>query len=40
MPVLRSREIAGCTSIMTLDRTVAGGMAIRRGISWSVKTLA
>ncbi len=33
LPVSRSREIAGCTSIMTLDRTMAGGMATRMGIS-------
>jgi hypothetical protein len=36
-PVSRSREIAGCTSIMTLDRTMAGGMATSMGISCRVK---
>ena len=36
LPVSRSREIAGCTSIMTLDRTIAGGMATRMGMSCSV----
>ena len=33
----RSREIAGCTSIITLDRTMAGGIATKIGISWRVK---
>jgi hypothetical protein len=37
LPVSRSREIAGCTSIMTLDRTIAGGMATRMGMSCRVK---
>ena len=37
LPVSRSREIAGWTSIITLDRTIAGGMATKMGMSWSVK---
>ncbi len=37
LPVSRSREIAGCTSIITLERTMAGGIATRIGIIWSVK---